>query len=916
VTGRIRTTWSERLYAALLLMLPAGFRDEYGEQMRELFRDQLHQAQANRGALGVIRFWTRATADLCTAAIGEHVAEFRARSHPPMNARRSTSSTGHLMSNAFLQDVRFAARMLRKNLGFTLVALAVIALGTGAVSTIFSVANAIVLQPLPGATRPSELVTIERTRGVGGGSQSASYPYYEHLQAGSHTMSGIAAWSIVDMTISGSGGDAVTSIGNIVSGNYFDVLGVRPALGRFFVGDESRVRDTYPVVVLSHEFWQRRFAGDSAIIGRELLVNGMKFTVVGVAPARFAGLFPVLRTDAWVPLMMQRELRTGGDMLSSSGSSWLELFGRLAPGSSHDAANAELTALTKQLTVGTASGEPHRLAEFNAAHVARVSGLPSDAGTAVMAFFVVLLVVAGLVLLIASVNVASMLLARAVTRRREIAVRIALGAGRARLIRQLLTESVLLFVIGGAGGTLLAVYGTRLLERIDLPVEVPLSLDFSPDLRVLAVTLLVALVTGVVFGLAPALQGSSLDIATSLRGDTAGSGRRRSRLRNALVIGQVAMSLLLLAISGLFIRALDRGRRVDPGFDVEHVATAALNVGTSGYDSTRGRALYASLEQRLGALPGVTAVGMARLLPLSMNTSGIDISIPGYTPTGPHEGNEFSMLDDIVDGGYFAATRIPVLSGRLFNGNDNERSQRVAVVNRTFADQVWPNQSAVGRTLLIDSAVVTVVGVVRDAKYGKLDEHPEPFMYLPISQHWRADVNLLVRTSGDPAQIGVAIRRELRALDANLPPPTITTLKQVTAVVLLPQRVAVAVTGILGIAGLLLAGIGLYGVLSFSTAQRTREIGVRIALGAARRDVLGLVVREGMVLVAVGMAIGLALALLATRALTPFLFGVSPLDALTFVAIALTLGATAFLASYLPARRAASVDPISALRQE
>jgi predicted permease len=290
--------------------------------------------------------------------------------------------------------------------------------------------------------------------------------------------------------------------------------------------------------------------------------------------------------------------------------------------------------------------------------------------------------------------------------------------------------------------------------------------------------------------------------------------------------------------------------------------------------------------------------------------------VPGYTPPVQHEGNTFLVLDDLVDGGYFSATRIPLLSGRVFDGTDTERSTSVAVVNATFAKQVWPSQSAIGRTLLIDSTPVTVVGVVRDAKYGKLDEPPTPFMYLPSSQHWRADVNLLVRTAGDAAQLGSTIRRELHALDPNLPPPTTTTLEQVTSVVLLPQRVAVIVTGILGFAGLLLAGIGLYGVLSFSTAQRTREIGVRIALGAARRDVLALVVREGVTLVSIGIGIGLALALLATRALTPFLFGVSPWDALTFVAIAATLGATAFVASYLPARRAASLDPIAALRQD
>jgi predicted permease len=912
---RARRSIAERVYGALLYAHPAEFRRAYGDQMCETFRDQLHDVRDRAGHRGAARVVFRALGDLAVTATAEHIAQFQARGHPAALARRSTTSTGHLMMNTLWQDVRFAARMLRKHPGFTVVALAVIALGTGAVSTIFSAANAIVLQSVPGVSRPSEIMTIDRTRANGRGSLSASYAYYQRLAGASHTMSGIAAWSMLDMTVS-SGGEAVRSVGNIVSGNYFDVLGVHPALGRFFSGDETRVRDTYPVVVLSHEFWQRHFAGDSSVVGRSLLLNGTKFTVVGVAPAKFSGLFPVVRTDAWVPLMMQREVRPGGDLLSSPGSCWLELFGRLAPGVSRDAARTELATITKQVAGSPSSGEPHDLANYSGARVARASGLPSDAGGAVFTFFIVLLVVAALVLLIASVNVASMLLARAVARRREIGVRIALGAGRARLVRQLLTESVMLFVVGGAGGTLLAVYGTRLLEHINLPVDVPLSLDLTPDLRVLGVTLLVAFVTGVIFGLAPALQGSALDIATSLRGDTAGAGRQRSRLRNALVVGQVAMSLLLLAVSGLFIRALDRGRRVDVGFDASHVATAALNVGTSAYDSTRGRALYGALEQRLAAQPGVSAVGFARLLPLSMNTSGTDISVPGYTPPDAHEGNTFTVLDDIVDGGYFAATRIPLLHGRLFDGTDTERSPRVAVVNATFAGRMWPGRSAIGRTFLLDSATVTVVGVVRDAKYGKLDEPPTPFMYLPSSQQWRADVNLLVRTTGDAAQLGPVIRRELRALDPNLPPPTITTLEQVTSVVLLPQRVAVLVTGILGFAGLLLAGIGLYGVLSFSTAQRTREIGVRIALGATRGDVLGLVVREGLELVSVGMGIGIGLALLATRALTPFLFGVSPWDALTFVAIAATLGATAFVASYLPARRAASLDPIAALRQD
>lgn len=909
-----RGSLSERVYSALLCLNPREFREEYADEMREFFSHQLGVARQNSFA-AVTRLWVRALRDVGSTAVIEHWLAFKSRTTPAHQAQLTNTNRSHSMFNSAMQDLRFAFRALGKNPVFTMVAVAVVALGTGAVSTMFSVANSTVLRPVPGVANAADIVTIERTRGNGSGSLSASYAYYEDLAENSKKMSGVAAWSLLPMTVS-TGAQGVSALGNIVSGNYFDVLGVRPALGRFFQGDEGRVKDTYPVVVISHEFWNRQFGGDSAVVGRQILLNGQSFTVIGVAAPRFSGLYPVLRTDAWVPLMMQRTVRRGGDLLASTGAAWLEMFGRVAPGVSPAIAQSELSALTKRRSQDASLGEPAFMSDYAGAKVQRASGLPADATGPITLFLFVLIAVAGLVLLIASVNVASMLLARAVTRRREIAVRIALGAGRARLIGQLMTESVLLFTIGGALGTLIAVFGTRALQRIELPVDMPMALDFSPDYRVLLATLAVALLTGVAFGLAPALRASRTEIAGTLRNDTAAAGSARSRLRNALVVGQVAVSLLLLTVSGLFVRALDKGRRVDVGMNVASVGTAALQIGSAGYDSTRGRQLYREFKERLAATPGVTDVGFARMLPLSMNSYGVDISIPGYVPASSRDGTSFPVLSNVVDEGYFAVTKVPVVLGRGFQQADNETGARVVIVNETMAAEYWPGKTAIGQVIEMDSVRMTVVGVVQNAKYNSLNEGPVSFMYLPFAQHWTSEVNILVRTSGSENALAPAIRKELHALDATLPVPVVTTLRQATAVVLLPQRVAVLVTGVLGFAGLMLAGIGLYGVISFSTAQRTREIGVRVALGAARTDVLRLVVGEGMLLVGIGMAVGLILAVAATRALTSFLFGVSPLDFVTFVLTAAILAVTALLASYLPARRAATIDPMLALRQE
>ena len=513
----------------------------------------------------------------------------------------------------------------------------------------------------------------------------------------------MAAWGRVSLTVA-TGGEGTAILGQMVSANYFDALGVRPALGRFFADDENRTPASHPVIVFSHAFWKSRLGGDPSALGRTVSVSGHPFTVIGVAPEPFRGIYTGLQADAWVPLMMQPVLRPRSNLTNAS---WLWLFGRLRTGATLDGAQHELSALTAARADELSGRDGART--FTAMRVAPLTGLPNGEGRSLLGFMGLLLAAAGLVLLIAGINVAGMLAARYIARGREMAVRAALGAGRARLLRQLLTEVLALFLLGAFGGFLVALFATAALERLPLPGTVPIALELSPDLRVFAFTLATSLAAGLVFGLAPAWRAARTDIVSRLRDDSPGSGSSRGFLMRGLITGQLALSLVLLVAAGLFLRALDSGQRIDPGFETAGVATALLEPESWGYDQARSRAFYRTLRARVEALPGVSDVSYTGRLPLMMSSSPDEITVDGSTRVPVHTGS--------VDAGYFPALRLPLVQGRAFRASDDEGAARVAVINETLARKAWPDGSAIGRVFRFRDTATLVVGIARDAKY-------------------------------------------------------------------------------------------------------------------------------------------------------------------------------------------------------
>ena len=797
------------------------------------------------------------------------------------------------------RDVRIAARMLRKNPVFTAVVVSVIAIGSGAVTTIFSAMNAILLRPVPGVASPGRLVTLEPIRQDGTTVEQGSYQLYTDLRDHVQTLASVSAWGRVALTVAVDG-PGIAAGGHMVTAGYFESLGVRPAAGRFFAAEEVTAPGSHPVIVVSHAFWRLHLGGSERAIGRSVTVNGYPFTVIGVAPPQFRGIYTGLRADAWVPVTMQPMLRPRSNLTSAS---WLWMFGRLKDGNDRAGVRAELSA--RMAARNADLGEPVRPQTFTSFAVSPLTGLPGSASGPMFGFMSLLLGAAALVLLIAGVNVAAMLSARYTARGREMAIRAAIGAGRARLLRHLLTEVLLLFMAGALGGFGVALLATAALERLPLPENVPVSLELSPDLRVFAFAIAICVVAGGLFGLWPAMQAARKDITARLREDLPGSGVRRRLLSRSLIVGQLASSFVLLVAAGLFVRALDRGRQVDPGFKTTGVSLISLEPESWGYDEAKARAFYRDLRGRVENLPGVTAVSFTGRVPLMAGSSIDDVTIGGGT---------VPLHYASVSAGYFTVLDLPLLQGRALTLEDDGTRPAVAVVNDTLARRVWPDRTAVGQTFRFRGKLTTVVGVARDARYATLEETTPAFAYFPLEQVWQPAQSLLVRSAIGSDRIAGDLRQALLSIDPRLPRPRITTLEQATAIVLLPQRAAAIVTSMLGVVGLLLSAVGLYGITSFSTARRTREIGIRVALGATRAGVLGLIVAEGARLAAIGIIVGAALAMAVGRLLGSWLFGVSPLDQLTYGVMSALFAAVALAASYLPARRAASLNPLNALR--
>jgi len=879
------------VFDLLLRLFPAAFREAFGDEMRRVFADQ-RVAARERGRRAHAALWLRTVAGMTSAAWRER------RDGTARPARMPIVET-------MAADLRLTVRMLLARPLFAAVVVAALSIGVGGVATIFSGLNALVLRPLPGVTDGDRLVLIDRRTPDYSEGVSASVRFFEHLRAGSRSLSGVAVWSRVPLTMV-VGQDAYLLSANIVSANYFDVLGIRPATGSLF--DARSGNDA--TIVLSHATWTAHFRGDPAIVGRTVAINGRPYEVIGVAPAGFRGVFTPLKIDAWVPLAVQPHVHSQRDLLDQP---WLWAFGRLERGVEPSQARSELSTLT----AGWVNAGGDQFVRYTSMRLTPLTGLPDDARQALLGFGAMLLGAAALVLIIAASNVSTLLAMRATARRREMGIRTALGAGRGRLVRQLLTETLTLFMAGGIGGTLLAMAGTSALERLPIPMDQGLSLELSPDVRVLAFSIAVSLVVGLVFGIVPALRSANRSPVALLRTSSAGSGRR-TWTTNSLIVAQMACSLVLLTTAGLFVRAVRAGASMDPGFDARGVALATFNTGSYGYDERRARAFYAALRQRLEGTPGVRSVTYADRIPLTMSNSGATVSVDRDGADGQQQ-MRMRVEVGLVDRAYFTTVGIRLLAGREFTATDAPSSGAVAIVNETFARRAWPEGSpagAVGRTYLSGELRVTIVGVAGDSMYSTLSEPPTPFVYRPQAQRWDAGRTLFVRMAGDPGAAGPIVQEAVSSIDPLLPRVAVTTLSREASVALLPQRVAAMVTGVLGVSGLVLAAIGLYGLVSYGVTLRLREIGVRLALGATGADVVRMVLAQGLKLTAAGAVLGLVASAFAARLVKSYLLNVSAMDAVAFGGSVVVLLVVAVLAAVVPARRAGAADPLIVLRTE
>jgi macrolide transport system ATP-binding/permease protein len=832
--------------------------------------------------------------------------------------------------DSLIKDVRFAIRGLLKRPGFTVIAVLTLALGIGANTAIFSVVNATLMRTPP-VSDPERLAFVFN----GPAGSVFSYPDYAAVRDQNNVLDGLVAWGGITASLnSNDQTDLVT--GAIVTGNFFDVLGVRAQLGRVITTEDDKTPGAHPVAVISQGLWQGRFAGDPNIIGRQLLLNGNTFTVIGVLPKGFDGLQLGITRDLYVPMMMQATMRPpragysgemNPDLLQARTNRWLYSVGRLKDGVAEAQAQSSLALITNQLAEAypqQSSGRGISISPLSASDDPSSRQQLSSVARLLMG-------VVGIVLLIACANVANLLLARSSARTKEIAVRLAIGATRWRIVRQLLTEGVLLATLGGVAGLLLAWWTARTISAAPPPTgALPITPQFSIDLRVLLFTLGLSLVSGVIFGLAPALRASKPALIPALKHDAAAffERTRMFSLRNLLVVTQVALSVVLLIAAGLFLRSLWQAQTIDPGFDAQKIVGLPLNINLLRYTKVQGREFYREVTERVEAIPGVESASLARIAAVSGNSSVRSLLIEGRAGSdnqfrsdnsGPVAENNDSVSANVIGPKYFQTMGIPLLQGRDFNTQDTEDHPPVVIVNEAFVRRHFPNADALGKRLSFNGPKGPwreIVGVVRTSKYRSLGEAPTPVTYVALQQNHETGMVLHVRTRVDPSSVAGAIRNEVQSLEKNLPIGNPELMSERVANSLYAARMGAIMLAVFGGLALLLASIGLYGVMSFAVARRTRELGIRVALGARPGDVFRLVLRQGMTLVIAGLVLGIDVAAAVTRLLASFLYGVSTTDALTFTAIPVLLTFVALLACYLPARRATKVEPLVALRYE
>jgi predicted permease len=810
-------------------------------------------------------------------------------------------------------DLRLALRRARKRPGFTIVAVLSLTLGIGANSAVFSLVNAILLRhtPIPESERVVEVYQRQTDFPFA----PFSYPdYVDFRRATASTFSQVSTsqFTVVARDV----GDHVESLmGELVNGDYFPLLGLRAKIGRLLGPEDDVTPGAHPVVVLSHEYWQREFRGDPNAVGRSLRLGGRQYTIVGVVPASYMGMISGIAPAVFLPVQMINQVQPDvRDQLTQRQNHGLFVKARLAPGASVAQARVVAQTFTKEM----AAQHPAQWPAGSGISVIPKNDIAVNPllDSVVVPAAAALMGVVGLVLLVACANLASFLLAHARDRRKEVAIRLAIGAKRSALVRQFLVESLLLATVGGISGVVLAGVALRAVLHADLPVPLPITIDVSLDWRVLAFTILASAIAGVMFGLLPALQATRASVVETIKNENADGGPTgRFTTRNLLVIGQVAVSLTLLITSALFLRSMQARATIDPGFGHAPAGMVWIGIPADRYDATQQRLLVERVEARMARIPGVLSVGATDnilLNPLSQN--GKRIRVPGVTP--PKGQTAFDVDYAAADTGYLGAIGLALVRGRGFTAADTRDAPRVAVINEAMAQKFWPGKDAVGQTFSTDSATYRVVGVTRTAKVRTLGEEPRPFMLAPLAQEFSVSMMVVARTTGDADRTATQMLAALREVDPAIMAIQVKTMEKHLAAMLLPARLGAMAFTLFAALALALAVLGVYGVVSYAVARRTREVGIRLAVGAQPTTVVRLLMREGFVLVIAGAAIGLVFGLGAAQILRSLLFGVGSADPLTFVGAPLVLVSAGAIAAFLPARRASRVDPASVLRAE